>query len=541
MGVTVSYGGQGIVPAPLISIQRTTLQTKNRTYPIGYTYNIILRGVLLPTQGGIIYTDSKKDNLKTWFRKDGGRFVISCDGTDVMVCFPRVRSISFDESNNNWVESIPYTVELEYDYDDVNEHPTQYESLPYLPDENPPCIEDYNEEWQFEFIQERRYFSWDLSAVVDKQGGYDYTTKDSNNFWEARATHNISIRGKHTFEDSIVSGVPEKWSWGIEKTAIQNAMDYMTGVLGITGQDTYESNYTHALSGWTNLTLPHVSSAWEVWDHFRSHTVNETDGTINLSESWIILGNNSGITGSPKKAMAEDFSIEIRQSLDNGLVSVGINGMIQGMEERKYTGLNAFTPTNTTGTAYIHAQSGWGVIQNRVFPRAQYVYEQSFARKLNPTPITKTIGHNPSKGTISYALEFNDRPCSFITGALSENFTIVDNNPADVFARLPVLGRAAGPVLQAINTVTEATRDITIEAVMPLPTGCSNVSGLDLYKPTTNVKNLLCQFETQLTSTYNQVFKNSDTENWNPLSGRYSRSVSWTYQDCSGAPSTSMC
>ena len=49
---------------------------------------------------------------------------------------------------------------------------------------------------------------------------------------------------------------------------------------------------------------------------------------------------------------------------------------------------------------------------------------------------------------------------------------------------------------------------------------------------------MLCAFQTGLTDAYGQVFKVQDSENWNPKTGRYSRNVEWTYQDCNGTPST---
>ena len=126
---------------------------------------------------------------------------------------------------------------------------------------------------------------------------------------------------------------------------------------------------------------------------------------------------------------------------------------------------------------------------------------------------------------------------------LIENIVIVDNYPTDVFAKLPVLGRARGPVLQSISTVTEQTREISIEAVMPIPTGCTNIAQLYTSKPTGQIESLLCDFQTELTDNYQQVFKHNDTENWNPKDGRYSRNVGWTFQNCStgNAPSTSFC
>src|SRR5690606_3496765 len=144
----------------------------------------------------------------------------------------------------------------------------------------------------------------------------------------------------------------------------------------------------------------------------------------------------------------------------------------------------------------------------------------------------------------TYTYEYDDRPCNFVTGALSEVITINDNDPTDVFASLTVLGRAAGPILQDIGTVTAATREVSIELVMAIPTGCDsgNCGVLITSSPRNQVNNLLCCLEGELTDAYNQVFKSQDTSSWSPKTGRYTRTVQWTYTNCSGdAPSTSFC
>lgn len=516
---TMTYGGYNIKPVPLVQIQRQNAQVGNRKEHLGYTFTMTLNGTITPypADGGLIVTDGLIEEIRQAFNRDGKLLEIKCGLTTVMQIYPRIKGISFNESNNNWVNTVPYTIELEYDED--------YDTDPENPTDIPPFIEDYTEEWSCEFITDKKYFVWDLSTVVDQQAGYDYASVDSNNPWEARVTHTITAKGKQSWTGPGATGTCVD--------AVDNAMSFLTGVWNDAGYDHY--NWGAGLCGWNNL-ISH-SGDGEAFDHYRTHTVNETDGTVTLTESWLVLGRNSGL--APRR-ISEDFTVEVRESIENGLVNISIQGTIQGVEERDY-GTTCDLETPVTKSAYKNAEDAWAVIQDRVFPRAQLIYEQEFARILNPKATTKSVGHNPSRGTITYSLEFNDRPCAFITGALSENFTIVDNNPSDVFAKLPVLGRAAGPVLQEISTVTEAIREVTIEAVMNPPTGCSSITDLDLNKPTNNVENLLCDFETQLTSAYDQVFKNSDTENWNPLSGRYSRTVSWTYQSCTGTPSTTLC
>ena len=67
---------------------------------------------------------------------------------------------------------------------------------------------------------------------------------------------------------------------------------------------------------------------------------------------------------------------------------------------------------------------------------------------------------------ITYSLEFNDRPYNYFTGVLSENISVNDTYPGDVFAVIPVMGRKTGPILQYIQGRTEYKRSINIELLL---------------------------------------------------------------------------
>jgi hypothetical protein len=505
--IEMKYGDYTFSPVPLATISREYLSVHNREEPLGYSFVINLRGELYSEDGGIVELKDKAHELRQAFNQSGKLFLLKCNGNTVIETYPRIRSINFEESPNNWVMTIPYTIELEYDVDQLNEHPTNSDP----------------EEWQFEFLQENKAFGWNLSLVVNQLPGLDYTTNDANNKYEARVTHNITAKGKPTW-----SGPGEI---GTYTSAIDNALSWLRNVYSYSG---YVPELNHSLSGWINLS--DASGEYGLFDHYRSQTINEHEGTVSLSESWIVLNNNlpSGAQG-----ITEEFSVSIKDSKDSPNVTVSIEGTIRGYEVRSYdtTGVQ----TNTIVPAFTQADNAFSVIRNRIFPRAQLIYERHYgpSTTLHPKAVNAAVGYQPSKGIITYSFEFDNRPCNFVPGSLSESFNIVDEHPSDVFAKIPVLGRPQGPVLQSINTVTESTREITIEAVMPLPASCSSINDLNLYKP--DVTAIICAFESELTSAYDQVFKNKDTESWNPLTGRYSRSVSWTYQSCSVAPNTSFC
>jgi hypothetical protein len=127
-----------------------------------------------------------------------------------------------------------------------------------------------------------------------------------------------------------------------------------------------------------------------------------------------------------------------------------------------------------------------------------------------------------------------------LTDALFESITINDNNPADVFATIFVLGRANGPVLQNLNTKTAGTRSVQIEAVYEPPSGCpTSVGNIDILLSyqvkspgQTDVDDIINAFEDQLEASYSQVFRSDDNQSWNPREGRFSRNVTWTYGTC---------
>ena len=115
---------------------------------------------------------------------------------------------------------------------------------------------------------------------------------------------------------------------------------------------------------------------------------------------------------------------------------------------------------------------------------------------------------------------------------MAENITINDTLPGDLIAQLTVLGRANGPLLQSIGTKSPALqRTLSIEAVVAPSTGCTASFLLDA-RPTGDVDTLVSAIEADLTGSYSQVFRTSDSSSWNPKNGRFSQNVTWTYSDC---------
>jgi len=137
---------------------------------------------------------------------------------------------------------------------------------------------------------------------------------------------------------------------------------------------------------------------------------------------------------------------------------------------------------------------------------------------LHPLPVNRTLGLNERTGLITYNYEYNNRPAPSLAGVITENITLSWDLPNDYFAELVPFGRTTGPILQAIGTQTSSKLNVTIEA---LTSGTTQV--YTAVKPDSNA--IISGYVPSAT----WVFKNRDNETWSPLTGRYSRSIGWTY------------
>jgi hypothetical protein len=500
--VTMTYGDYSFTPVPLINMDKQYTKTGDQTN-IGTVWKVTLNGTLTPLPdgvGGITNVVNLQRALREAFAQEGLAFEVICGEDTLIYAYPRILSLSFPESPNNWVLTSPYTIELEYD----DELSVTGEVLTSGEDNTlmPLYLSSASENWSVEFVDDRAKYTLELEDGPD------------TNPYALRLTHTVNAVGKRRY----VSGIVEAEGW-------EQARNWVIDRLG------YDSNKV-SISGVFNLD-PDIFAAY---NHIRTNTTDELSGEFAVTETWLVVNpSGSGISG---RAL-EDFDISVKSGVDNNATMISIQGQIAGLETRDYgTGVGDFAIDETK---YEAALDYWSVIRDRLYYRASEIGSSIATRPVHITPLNSTISHNPPQGTINYTYEFDDRPCNYITGALSEQVEISDSYPTDIFARITVPGRNAGPILQSIDTVTENTRQVSIQAVMAVPSGCDSIVAAVGLSPRTQVNELLCELQTDLTDNYGQVFKTVDNETWNPKTGSYSRNIQWTYTNCSGEVDTSVC
>ena len=473
---TMSYGTYNFRPVPLVNLNKQ-YDLSEAGVPLGVTVGLTLEGTLVPTGAdgeasgyGISLITELQDNLSTAVKaQNGNLFLVSCDSTPLISGYPIVNNISFPPSLDQWVNTSPYTIDLEY-----------YE----LPQAG-ALTGDY-------YIRSASE-SWNLELASERKPHNEVDAGNLPQLPEMVVTHSVSAAGKSAYDAS-----------GLIKPAWQHARDFVISKLA-----EKPDNIIVQSSGVINYAPSYY------YDHMRTSEIDELGGTFTASETWSVIQTYN-------RHAKEDFSISVASGSTDGITTVSVDGTILGLSSGTY----GSSPGSLTTTHYAYDEAVIYFSGLNLYARANNILSND---TLGLSPVTTTVGHNPPAGTITYSHEYNNKPDPCISGVLSETITISDVNPTDVFAQLIVCGRARGPVLQSISTVNAATRDVNVEVAVK-PTGeCATSAG----GPRSEVEAYLAVIYSNLLASVGanpQVFKHQDNETWVPSDGRYSRHIGWTYQ-----------
>jgi hypothetical protein len=499
----MTYGDYSFSPVPLVNISKNYNRTTGG-FKLGSTLIMSLEGTLTPHptgEAGVVNVMPYVDQLREALSQDGCPFVIDCGGTVLWSGHPMVGLLSFNRTPDNWVDRVDFTVDLTFDEEPEG---SGEDNLA------PPYIQSVTESLSWEFFTTNSVFSWNIPTV-----GVDANTFMFQSNW------NISAQGRTHYEGCETAN----------KQAWEYARDYVL--------DRLASGTSITTSGVLNFNPNDYTN----YNNVRTQVADERGGSFSMTQTTLAL--NPSASGVPGSGI-ESFTVNVQKSTDTDMTSVVVDGSIEGVETITYGSDPGDLSISEADTKYARASGYWNVVKDRLYYRAQLVHadavvDKAIARNLNIVPLRSGEGHSPPAGRITYSYTYDDRPSTCITGVLSETINIDDTHPTDVFAEVAVLGRRLGPVLQDVGTITTSQRSVSIDTISPPSTLCTAVGLRDTQGIKVQVAELLCNFQADLTDVYNQVFKTRDDEHWEPKTGRYSRRVAWTYQDCSITGDTSIC
>jgi hypothetical protein len=165
--VEMTYGDYEFTPVPMVTLGKEFIKMSNQEI-IGTTFTVSLKGTLVSYElGGLVNMSALQNLMRAEIDRDGDLFLLTCDGTDILRCYPRVKSINFDTSNDNWVFTCPYTIELEFDdefsvdgcafdfsFDDSYDICAGALELRYS-----PYIRELSETWDIEFADDKSHYN----------------------------------------------------------------------------------------------------------------------------------------------------------------------------------------------------------------------------------------------------------------------------------------------------------------------------------------------------------------------------------------------
>jgi len=498
MSTRVMYNGNRLIPAPFIAVSKQYETTGDSTQ-IGSKYSITINGTICsfkgsPSGSGTFHTvggfppdetvdgDSrlgniqrKQESIRSLFSQQGLQFEVqSADGQQSIKCNPRIVSIVFPQGQH--FNTSTYSIVLDTDilYPGQEDYVAQLGLAP-----SGVYVSTASENWSIDTNEEQ---------VVFGSGG---------NIPTYVLTHNLSAVGKAFYDDT---GTLAKPAW-------QQARDYVHSKKGERFNPTFNSG---------EFNLHSFNDTYQAFNHIINENVDELGGAYALVETWLMASSGSAVE-----------TLNVSTNNNGGRVQVNIDGNIAGLE------LRDSTSHLITKSKWDSAKEAYLVASGMAFGRAQAYSENT---SLNINPLSQTTARNPVTGTINYSLLYDDRPSNIVSGSLSEVIGIRDGLDGDIFAQIPVLGRAVGPVLQDIGTRPALNRSLNIEVAFKPDTlsGTDQASIKEFMKTPLEKANTSGDIRSLIQAaqpTGSQVFRNQPQSNWNPTEGSFSYSIDWVYEE----------
>ena len=505
---------------------------------------------IVPMEDSATAIMSKQRALRALFAQDGQRVEITDIREDLpaIICYPRVTNISFSEGT--YVLRSDFNITLEAD---ILLHPeadgvradldgtlipvgsgegqgafgTSVDRKTIAGAENDlvvalsgAFIQNYSESWNIEVDDSRGEVIDEVNEIIAPRS--------------YRISHSINATGKTHF-------MHREGDTPLKIPAWESARKFVTNRLGREATNSYPNQFTNIngveFIGSGTLDLIDKYGGYNL---VRSENIDEAAGSYSVTENWFL---SSGVA-------YENYTVNVSTSTSSPFVTVSMDGNVTGLSTFSPSGFinggsdetSILDPTASGASAYdnaLHkyneiALSGYFGVGSQIYKRANNMV----AVTLNSQPNSVTIGANKFAGTLSYQLQFDNRPTNIISGVVSENLEINDTYPGDVFATIPVIGRKTGPVLQYLGGRTEHRRDVSLSLVMDytrIPYG-SGRNPLMLQKPSIveptagQIAKLLSEVSPKNEPNVRKCFISPPSESWNPKAGTYSFNISFTYE-----------
>ena len=539
--VKIFYGSLNndhrLIPAPMISI------TKNNTYSndtiIGYSYTVTLSGSAtgfdLRDVNGQYDPNNYDYNfgnvidhmhiIRKILSQNGNILnVIDSDNNFLLKAKGGIlRSLSFDQSENNWRHFANYTAEIEFhsiEFIGANLSAYELENCADIhlkdgsySDTNDDGIaniqkfkiKSFEDSWSITFNDQEAF-----SRLIKRDDNITTLDIDNRSF---NIEYNISAVGKHHFVyDNEMTNLSKLLpAWEQAKNFVQYRLYYqvtnlINGILKNTASngcdtastETPQTAYVPGLSS-DGLLKDIGDSDYKIYNETISCDVSESDGSFSATYSAIVKKQQNNKDFSISDAI---HTITKTRTIDNSnnkqTINLTINGSITGLIEGGLVNSPEPIQLPSTGSILIYQNNNTTkydnalILLSKIYQETDYNnglgmtgkrdLKKIFKDKLGitmadlglgspvgdpvldpPHPSSFNLTHDYNAGTINYTVEYSSEsaPC----GKKYQQYTIQTTEPTKVIAVFNIPRSFTGPLIQSLGTKTNKIVTVNIQGV----------------------------------------------------------------------------
>jgi hypothetical protein len=366
------------------------------------------------------------------------------------------------------------------------------------------------------------------SLFTETEDNFDYYISSASDEWQIEESDSLVVNTGdltgskiYSVKHSLTAQGQPRFGSGTFSPAWQEASGYVRSNMGL-------SNIPVGI-------LPIFGPEYSSGNHSVSETIDRINGSYSVSETFIYFPTGVG------------YAIEnFRLSTDYGegsQVRVSLDGSIDGIQ--------TIDPLASTGNdKFANALAYYEAIENSIYPRALAHCGLDW---LHPAPLSRTVARIPTEGKITYSYSYNNRMPNIVPGSISERIQISDTYPGQLIGITPVIGREQ-PILSYMNSRSEYRRNLSITVNMATLSPNWNLadvneSGYWTASTVSAINNWLVGSKPSILHTVffsgiyeaanpaneagvipSKTFYEAPKENWDPITGAYSFSVSWVYE-----------
>lgn len=509
---TASSGGGLVGPFPRYSIGRTDNATGDGTY-FGSKYTIEITGT------AVIKSSDSQDILEKGRRQsriqgeaitalqfDRSQFptqgsgkleIAPYGGLANVIVFDDARIVSISLPEQTEESAGTQTLEYNFTFEAFIESSSNTNAgkvaNPVKPTYN---LSSASEDWDLQLNDAKFFKSHQPDGTLHKT----YTL-----------THKLSATGIKKYASGALATEGEAWRQA--QRWVQSKLQNRTKIKDNVTTDMFDDSTFWItgfipinMDGGTNLSIaPNFSSgeSYVGYNHTRVVNTNAGDGVYEVTETWILSSQEVKATHSIELTIEDDKA---------GAIKVDVSAV--------FTGLNSKDYDDKTLDLYDNAKLAFDSMKDKFFTLASAAYTAyGGPNSLIDVKLSESLGQNRVDGTITYRVSYNDDKPE-VLGALTEQINLEYSNDealAKIIAKIPIIGKLDGPVIQDMTTTPVKTLNASMTVAMDRnnrtdPPTSKVTAALDKYKPPGD-----------------KTYMTSKTETWNPKTGAYTLNVTWEY------------